>query len=190
MEGIHEENISALEQEEKKRSRLSFPDGDQGGSRCAQTPSGQRPPETHRLRRALLTRWVRARSGKARFSGMVKDDRSFPRQNRLRGRSNFLAVWHGKGSLCRKGRYCEIAWADGATSGNECGGTTRFGLSVAGRVGDAVRRNRIKRIIREYLRNSRNRWPANKMVVIRIKAPVIDESDLIAELEDMLGNLK
>lgn len=66
---------------------------------------------------------------------------------------------------------------------------TMYGISVSRKAGNAVRRNRLKRLIREHLRNHKGTWPENKMVVIRIKAAVDDESGLLAELEDMLVNL-
>jgi ribonuclease P protein component len=66
---------------------------------------------------------------------------------------------------------------------------TMFGISVTRHAGNAVRRNRLKRLIREHLRNHKGTWPENKMVIIRIKAVVDDETGLLAELEDMMINL-
>jgi len=109
-------------------------------------------------------------------------DKSFPRVNRLRGRSSFLGLL-SRGAR-RRGRWCEIV------SGTEIGSdTTRFGVSVTRRAGNAVKRNRIKRVVREYLRTHTEFWPVNKAALIRIKAPVTDEAGLLAELEDMLKYL-
>ena len=113
------------------------------------------------------------------------DDHSFPRENRLRGRSNFLAVMKSQASKRYRGRWCELVVAEAAESSPE----TAFGISISRKAGKAVRRNRLKRLIREHLRTHKGSWPANKMVVIRIKAPVSDESGLLAELNDMLVNL-
>jgi ribonuclease P protein component len=112
--------------------------------------------------------------------GPVRNDCSFPRQNRLRGRSNFLKTL-GKGAR-RHGRWCEIVLGEAA----EGQPGTSFGIVVSGKAGNAVRRNRLKRIIREYLRIHKSSWPENKMVVIRIKTPVGDEAGLLAEIDDML----
>ena len=74
--------------------------------------------------------------------------------------------------------------------GNEA--ATRFGIAVTRKAGDAVRRNRLKRIVREFLRTHKGLWatrpdrPEGRLIVIRISRPVIDEADLLAELEDML----
>jgi ribonuclease P protein component len=108
-----------------------------------------------------------------------------PRESRLRGRTNFLAVITGRASKRLRGRWCELVVADTGESEPE----TRFGISVSRKAGNAVRRNRLKRIIREHLRTHKGNWPANKMVVIRIKWPVADEAGLLAELEDMLVTL-
>jgi ribonuclease P protein component len=110
---------------------------------------------------------------------------SFGRQFRLRGRSNFLAVMGGKESRRTKGRWCEVV---SANSTSEPG--AQFGIAVGRKAGNAVRRNRIKRVIREFLRTQKDVWPENKMVVIRINSPVTDEADLVEEIEEMLKNLK
>ena len=115
-------------------------------------------------------------------------DNSFPRSARLRGRSNFLAVMGGRDSRRARGRWCEIV---SASSPKEPGpATAGFGIAISRKAGNAVRRNRIKRLIREFLRTHKDIWPQNKMVVIWIKAPVADEADLVAEIGDMLKNLK
>jgi ribonuclease P protein component len=115
----------------------------------------------------------------------TRPNNSFPRANRLSGRTNFLAVITGRASKRLRGRWCELVVADTGESEPE----TRFGISVSRKAGNAVRRNRLKRIIREHLRTHKGSWPANKMVVIRIKWPVADEAGLLAELEDMLVTL-
>ncbi len=89
----------------------------------------------------------------------------------------------GGASKRRRGRWCEIVFSS-AEKG------TSFGLSVSSKAGNAVRRNRLKRILREYLRSHKALWPENKLVVIRIKGPVDDEIGLLAEIDDMLKNLE
>ena len=118
--------------------------------------------------------------------GRDRDDNSFPRQNRLRGRANFLAVRTVRSLGPRRGRWCEVS----AAPASDAKSGTSFGIVVTSRAGNAVRRNRLKRIIREYLRKHKDSWPQAKMVVIRIKGAVSDEAGLIGEIEDMLKNLE
>jgi ribonuclease P protein component len=66
---------------------------------------------------------------------------------------------------------------------------TQFGLSVSRRAGGAVRRNRLKRIIREFLRNNRHLWPVNKMILLSIKDKIDSESGLISEIGDILREI-
>ncbi len=114
--------------------------------------------------------------------GMV--DRSFGRRHRLRGRSNFLNVLRGEGSARLNGRHCWMAGTDAPET------VTRFGIVISSKAGSAVKRNRIKRVIREFLRNNKQIWPSGKMIIIGLKETVADEAALVAEIEDMLKELK
>ena len=134
------------------------------------------------------------------------DDNTFGRQFRLRGRSPFLGVMLGKDSQRRKGRWCEMIIGEPKdmgrpatrmagkpatkTAGKSPEPRTQFGITVTRKAGGAVRRNRLKRIVREYLRTHKRHWPENKLVVIRISGPVTDEADLLAEIEDMLKSAR
>ncbi len=48
-------------------------------------------------------------------------------------------------------------------------GPTSFCLSVPRRVGSAPERNRIKRLLREFLRTHKDMWPVNTALVIKVK---------------------
>ena len=123
-------------------------------------------------------------------SSASNTDRSFSRQHSLRGRSNFLAVMNHKDAIRFRGKYCNLRYLDSSIILQSAGTMTRFGIMVSRKVGGAVRRNRLKRIIREYLRNNKRIWPSNKMIIIQLKAPIISEKNLLAEIEDMLPGLK
>lgn len=45
-------------------------------------------------------------------------------------------------------------------------GTTRLGLAVGKNRGGAVQRNRIKRLLREFFRRSKNRFPPSQDIII------------------------
>jgi ribonuclease P protein component len=119
---------------------------------------------------------------------------SFGKEHRLRGRSAFLGVMFGRDSRHMKGRWCEMILGRSATKESDKPGT-KFGISVSRKAGGAVRRNRLKRIIREYLRTHKALWPEGSgnaghvSIVIRIVRPITDEADLIAEIEDMLKSV-
>ena len=112
-------------------------------------------------------------------SASVKGDRSFGKSVRLKGRTDFLETIRGSESRKLRGAYCSIFVA----GSNE--GSTRFGISISRKVGNAVRRNRLKRVIREYLRNNKPLWPKGRRIVISLSSPVEDEQRLTAEIGEM-----
>jgi ribonuclease P protein component len=90
---------------------------------------------------------------------------TFPRSRRLQGRRAFAQVFAGRvcrtvGPLRIYGRKNDDPWP-------------RMGLSVSRRVGTAVRRNRIKRLLREAFRLSQHQLPAglDMVVVVRPHEP-------------------
>lgn len=85
-------------------------------------------------------------------SGSRRDvgrDRSFPRENRLTARRQFLAVY-GNG---RRTRSPLLTLFGLPNKLDHC----RLGITVTRKVGCAVRRNRIKRMLREVYRLHRHR---------------------------------
>lgn len=111
-------------------------------------------------------------------------DRSFTGVNRLRGRSNFLNVLQSEEAKRDRGRYCRMASIESSD------GETRFAIIVSRGAGRAVRRNRVKRVIREFLRNNKDLWPSHERVIISISKPVSDEGALLSEVETMLRDLR
>lgn len=84
--------------------------------------------------------------------------RPFTAAQRLRHKSDFDRVYsHAR--RCVDALFAVFACATGAA-------TPRLGLSIAGKVvGNAVRRNRIKRLIRESFRQHQHELPAVDIVV-------------------------
>ena len=71
-------------------------------------------------------------------------------------------------------------------------GTPRLGLSVSRAVGCAVRRNRVKRIIRDAFRNGRHRLPAGTdvLVIARVAAASASHCDISRELFELDKRLR
>ena len=65
----------------------------------------------------------------------------------------------------------------------------RFGISTGRRLGGAVRRNRVRRRLREILRRSPNETGHGWDILIVVRPPAVDASydELRAALEHLLG---
>jgi len=115
----------------------------------------------------------------------IVGNNSFGRHNRLSGRTNFIRLLTPRyGSKRLKGKFCDLYYMP------EEKATPRFGIRVTRTAGNAVSRNRIKRIIRESLRKSKNNWPQSMSIVISVSKPPENEYGLIGEIEDMLRSIK
>ena len=103
---------------------------------------------------------------------------TFPRSHRLSGRLAFAAVYDAKEKSAR-GPLAIFSRPNGLPH-------PRLGLSVSRRVGNAVRRGRIKRLIREAFRSAQHDLPVgyDSVVVVRPHEPLIlaDYQKLFAHL--------
>jgi len=106
-------------------------------------------------------------------------DYSFPKNERLLDRASFL-------NLSRFGQKRETRYFIAAMLGAESG-TTRLGITVSKRVGNAVERNRIKRIVRDYYRLNRDLISEDRDINIIARKYVASLSN--QEVRDELGKL-
>jgi ribonuclease P protein component len=71
----------------------------------------------------------------------------------------------------------------------ELEGPWRLGVTVSGKVGSAVRRNRIKRLVREYFRLNRERIPDGRDFIVVAKRGLKAERLNLAQVENDLQPL-
>jgi len=109
---------------------------------------------------------------------MTTDERFHPRE-RLRLRSEFRRVYEAR---CKRGDGRLIVYI----ARNELG-RVRLGLSVSRRAGDAVRRNRLRRKIREAFRRSKADWPAGLDIVCVVAAAPADGYDVSGAFRRFVG---
>lgn len=103
---------------------------------------------------------------------------NFPRLVRLSGRVAFSAVYDAK---IKSSKHPLAMY--GRANGLE---VTRLGLSVSRAVGIAARRNRIKRLLRESFRLTRERLPIGLDVIVVVRP---HEPLTLGEYQALLGTL-
>jgi ribonuclease P protein component len=143
----HEENVSAEQSAAKANPRISGPHGDAGGAKGVEATAGQGPAAAHSVDSTEAAGVTRSRS------------LGFPKYARLRKRGDYLRVQqHGR----RQHTDGFVVLSAPTPSSN-----SRFGITVSTRIGNAVTRNRVKRMVREIVRTSwRNIHPPGDIVII------------------------
>jgi ribonuclease P protein component len=170
----YETHLSAEEAQARTHSRISCSDEHASRPRRAQATSGQGPQATHRLMSARTTGWTgggrtRPASRRGRLSRSADFDRVFRNGRSQAGRELVLYVFPRDGD-------------DTAP---------RLGLSVSRKVGSAVERNRVKRLLREAFAAEGGRLaPGTDAVVIaRPDAKGLAERGGLAGISRVLGEL-
>jgi ribonuclease P protein component len=104
----------------------------------------------------------------------------FPKTARVRKRSEYLAI-QGKGRKLQTENF--VVFVAASPSGPV--GEGRVGITVSKRVGQAVVRNRVKRILREVYRRCRGQFPPGMDVVFVAKrsAAWLDYASAEQEIE-------
>ncbi|MDX9821234.1 MAG: ribonuclease P protein component [Syntrophales bacterium] len=86
------------------------------------------------------------------------DRLSFRKDERIRNRRDFQIVYDGG---VRRGSEHFVV-----VSLKNSSGATRLGITVSKKVGNAVKRNRIKRLVREFFRLNKARLPGARDIVV------------------------
>jgi ribonuclease P protein component len=110
-------------------------------------------------------------------------DNDFPKSSRLRKSSEFKEVF-------RKGRKIVTQTLVFHVLKTNLGGP-RLGLAVSRKVGKAVKRNKVKRRIREVFRTRKNVFPASYDLVVYPRKGVLDKgiADYCDSFEFLLTKL-
>ncbi len=90
-----------------------------------------------------------------------RQDNSFKREERLLSKKDFLKI-RKKGIRLLTGSFIIFAHKNNY-------GFNRLGIAASVRVGNAVRRNRIKRLLREFFRLNKNIFPNSTDIFISVK---------------------
>jgi ribonuclease P protein component len=131
--------------------------------------------------------WV---TGHAVAEGDGRASQDFPRGRRLRKRRDFLEV-QGRGRRVSGKHFLFFVRRREDLETSIVAATARFGITVTRKVGNAVTRNRIKRVVREGCRKSAFHFPANVDVVIvaRPSAASAGSQEAAAELTSLARRL-
>ncbi len=105
-----------------------------------------------------------------------------PKRLRLRRRPEYLAVQRSSH---------RVVTPHFIVYGRRTGGPTRIGITVSRKVGKAVVRNRIKRLVREAFRRHHDALPTglDLVAVARNEHPVDDYRAVVTELCDAAGRV-
>jgi ribonuclease P protein component len=106
--------------------------------------------------------------------------KTFGKQERIRKRKDYLAIYQ-QGTRGYAKHFIVI------TKKNSLG-IKRLGITVGKKVGNAVKRNRIKRILREFFRLNKSRLSASQdiLIIAKVGIPALRYRDVCAELEGLL----
>ena len=104
----------------------------------------------------------------------------FPKSARLRKRPEFLNVSR-TGKKVHSPNFIVI-------SKSNVRGESRLGITVSSKIGNALVRNRIKRLVREFFRRRRHEWVSDRDVVVIAKKGAAELSSglLQRELENSI----
>lgn len=162
--GTHETNVPAKQQASQTDARLPRPHGHAWGAAGAEATPGQGTQATDRHDPTEAA--PVAQRGGARL----------PRTARVRKRREFLRL---QSAPRRRAGTLFVVITEPAS-----GGGSRLGITVSKRVGGAVVRNRVKRLIREVFRRVRPRIdpPQTVLVIGRPPAATASYTDVKAEL--------
>jgi ribonuclease P protein component len=164
---INEANVSAEQQASQKNARFSSTDEHSGRPPGLEAPTGKRPqtPDGYGSPEAAL---------------LNRPDRRLPRSRRIRKRSEYLQLQRS-GHRRTSRSFVVITRPRPA-------GESRLGITASRRVGGAVVRNRVKRLVREFFRLNYEalRSTSDVLIIARPNAAALSYDELGNELSGAL----
>jgi ribonuclease P protein component len=108
-------------------------------------------------------------------------EQSYRKSERITNRSDFRAIYD-KGVWSSSQHFTRVIC-------NNKKGIKRLGITVTKKTGNAVKRNRIKRLIREFFRLNKALFPAGQDVVVMAKRnmPPLTYQDACRELTELFS---
>lgn len=112
---------------------------------------------------------------------------SYRPQDRIRRRVDYQRVQRSKRRVHTKHYLLVVAPRPGVASDTD---GARLGITVTKKVGNAVQRNRVKRVMREVFRRNRELFPVADVVVIAKRgAPEVDYVQALSEVQRARASL-
>ena len=174
----YEKDIDDVQQHQTKAHPwLPRPDGHPRRPGCPQPTAGEGQEETGGVTPRTGQGQVGEAPGKGRYD---MESQTFGRDERIRKRQDYLRIYQ-QGVRRTSARFTII------TCRNRTG-VRRLGMTVSKKAGNAVQRNRIKRLLREFFRLNKSRLPASQDIVIIAKRGILPlmYRDVCTELESRL----
>ncbi len=108
---------------------------------------------------------------------------TFPKEERIRKRSDFLRIF--KAGAKRKTHHFRVSLCP-----NELG-YRRLGVTVGKVVGSAVKRNRVKRLLREFFRSHKENLPpsSDSVIVAQKGAAELNFQQVCEEMQDLFQEI-
>ena len=179
--GVHHEEDTDNIQQYQKKANPRFPrsDGKPGRAFGHQQKAGQGPEAIGGLNPGAMAvpREGRGCPGKGRQRMKTQ---TFGKEERIRKKRDYTRIYE-QGERIYSRRFTLVVCPSPA-------GVTRLGTTVSKKAGNAVQRNRIKRLLREFFRVNKSRLPASQDIVIIAKKGILPlgYGDVSRELESRL----
>lgn len=182
-----EEDVPTPSQEPQADAWLPQAHEDRRRARGAAAPPAQGAQAAHGHRLQEVAARISAAIGPVLA---VQDRSGFPQARRLRKRTEFLAVQNRGRRLPGRHFLFFVARRAGETPPGVAAGA-RFGITVTRKVGNAVTRNRIKRVLREGFRRAAGRFAPDLdlVAVARGSAAGVTARDALTEISELASRL-